>query len=59
MSCGCSGARTETITSNIAQALLDEQRQVEQAALMNEYEAMLASAAKAAGNADSNATAVR
>jgi len=59
MSCGCGGARTETITSNVAQALIDEQRRVESEALMNEYETMLASAARAAGNADSGATAVR
>jgi len=52
MACGC-GKRTEAITTNVAQALLD------QAARQDEQEAMVASARKAIGNANSNTTAQR
>jgi hypothetical protein len=52
MACGC-GKRSEAITTNIAQALID------QAKAQDEQEAMVASAQKAIGNADSNRTAQR
>jgi len=55
MGCGCGGGRTETITSNQAQAMIEEARRTAQ----DEYETMLASAGRAVGNADSNQTAQR
>ena len=55
MSCGCGKARTETITSNIAQQLIEEARRSAQ----DEYEAMIASAGAAMGNANSEETAKR
>lgn len=55
MGCGCGNARTETITSNIAQQLIEEARRSAQ----DEYEAMIASAGAAMGNANSEETARR
>ena len=54
MACGCGETRSETMTTNMAQALLDQQE-----AQQREQEAMIASAARASGNADSNSTAQR
>jgi hypothetical protein len=56
MGCGCGGARPEVITTNVAQAIIDEQRKQTAEDQFNE---MIASANKAAGNANSGATAQR
>lgn len=56
MGCGCGGVKVEALTTNQAQALIDAAR--EQAA-MTEQEAMVASAAKAIGNANSGSSAQR
>lgn len=56
MGCGCGGAaRTEAITSNQAQAMIEEARRSAQ----DEYEAIIASAGNAVGNANSENTAQR
>lgn len=56
MGCGCGGAvQREVITSNQAQAMLDEALRQRQ----DELQAMIASAGRAAENADSNTTAQR
>jgi len=55
--CACGQkANTEVITSNVAQAIIDEQRRQTQ---QDQYEAMLASAGQAISNADSGATTIR
>lgn len=55
MGCGCGGARTETITSVQAQQMIEEARRTAQ----EEYEAIIASAGNAVGNANSSETAQR
>lgn len=55
--CACGGgARVEALTTNQAQALIDA---ANAQARLSEQEAMVASAAKAIGNADSGASAQR
>lgn len=52
--CACGKTvRTEAITANVAQQIIDEQRR------QDEYEVMIASAGQAIGNADSGSTAQR
>jgi hypothetical protein len=55
MGCGCGQARTETITTNVAQQMIDDARRTAQ----EEFEAMIASAGAAMGNANSEQTAKR
>ncbi len=55
MGCGCGGARTEAITSNMAQELIDQARKSAQ----EEYDAIIASAGNAIGNGNSDQTAQR
>jgi hypothetical protein len=53
--CACGKPKMESMTANVAQALLDEAR----AQAKSETEAMTASAGQAVSNANSNASALR
>jgi hypothetical protein len=56
--CACGGARVEALTTNQAQALIDAAQASVQAQI-NEAEAMVASASRAIGNANSGDAAQR
>jgi hypothetical protein len=57
--CGCGGARTEALTTNQAQALIDAANAEVALARQTELEAMVASIATASQNANSGASAQR
>lgn len=57
--CACGQARVEALTTNQAQALIDQANQEMMQAKLNEVEAMVASASQAIGNANSGTTAQR
>lgn len=57
--CGCGGARTDALTTNQAQALIDAANAEVLLARQTEMEAMVASISQASANANSGASAQR